>query len=128
MTDTLKNEGLANAVLEAMVEPLSKRSGSFYLGLAEIMGQSKVQAIAEYSSLEVNERHLVAFTFNRGAVYGIGFDFTGGEEYRKGYHKAVEEIKQGKGPIAVFSLEEDLIAREQGNYGIIVARSNPLLR
>lgn len=127
MTNTLKNEGLANAVLEAMVEPLSKGRGGFYLGLAEMMGSTPVQTIAQYSSLEVNESHLVAFAFN-GAVYGIGFDFTGGDGYRTGYHEAVEEIKQGKAPIAVFSLEEDLIAREQGNYGIIVARSNPLLR
>lgn len=128
MTDTLKNEGLANAVLEAMVEPLSKRSGSFYLGVAGLMGSTPVQTIAKYSSVEVNEEHLVAFAFNRGAVYGVGFDFTGGERFRTGYHKAVERIKEGEGELQVLSLEEDLIAKEHGNYGIIVARPNPLLR
>ena len=128
MTDTLKNERLANAVLETMVEPLSKGRGGFYLGLAELTGSTPVQTIAQYSSLEVNTEHLVAFAYNSGAVYGIGFDFKGGDRFREGYYKAVEEIKNGEGELQVFSPEEDLITREQGNYGIIVARPNPLLR
>ena len=123
MTDELRNPGLANAVLEAMVEPLSKGKGAFYLGLAELGGVKPVDTIAQYSSVEVNTEHHVAFAFNRGTVYGVGFDFNGGESFREGYHTAVEEMGR-----KVFSREEDLIARVQDNYGIIVARSNPLLR
>jgi len=128
MTDELRNPGLANAVLEAMVGPLSRGRGSFYLGLAELGGVKPVDTIAQFSSVEVNGEHLVAFAFNGGAVYGVGFDFNGGDRFRVGYQTAVEEIKQGKGELRVFSPEEDLIAKVQGNYGIIVARPNPLLR
>ncbi len=128
MTEKIKNEGLANAVLETMIEPLSKGKGKFYLGLAEIAGSTPAQTIRDFSTMEVNTEYLVAFAFNGGAVYGIGFDFTAGDTFKTHYHTAVEEIKRGEGELQVFSLEEDLITKEIGDYGIIVARPNPLLR